>query len=90
MARMELLRCKKMDMVLSLIITISLALPFTGSCSSHGYSRSDFPEGFAFGSGASSYQVRYFGSAFFFFFSVQLVTLYSDSAVVRIENSTVI
>ncbi|XP_056861080.1 beta-glucosidase 3 isoform X3 [Raphanus sativus] len=57
MARMELLRCKKMDMVLSLIITISLALPFTGSCSSHVYSRrSDFPEGFAFGSGASSYQ----------------------------------
>nr|VDC79309.1 unnamed protein product [Brassica rapa] len=44
-----------MDLVLSLIITISLALPFTGRCS-YDYSRSDFPEGFAFGSGASSYQ----------------------------------
>ncbi|KAL0710037.1 hypothetical protein Bca4012_017015 [Brassica carinata] len=50
-----------MDRVLSLIITIILALSLTGRCS-HVYSRSDFPEGFAFGSGASSYQVRYFGS----------------------------
>uniref|UniRef100_A0A0D3B2T2 thioglucosidase n=1 Tax=Brassica oleracea var. oleracea TaxID=109376 RepID=A0A0D3B2T2_BRAOL len=39
-----------MDWVLSLIITISLALPFTGRCS-HVYTRSDFPKDFAFGSG---------------------------------------
>nr|VDC79310.1 unnamed protein product [Brassica rapa] len=44
-----------MDWVLSLIITISLALPFTGRCS-HVYTRSDFPEDFAFGSGTSAYQ----------------------------------
>ncbi|WZY81078.1 hypothetical protein YC2023_027462 [Brassica napus] len=50
-----------MDWVLSLIITISLALPFTGRCS-HVYTRSDFPEDFAFGSGTSAYQVRPFAS----------------------------
>ncbi|KAF8082995.1 hypothetical protein N665_0798s0033 [Sinapis alba] len=44
-----------MDRVLSLIITIILALSFTVRCG-HVYSRSDFPEGFSFGSGASSYQ----------------------------------
>ncbi|CAA7049799.1 unnamed protein product [Microthlaspi erraticum] len=44
-----------MAQILSLLVTIFLALASSGRCS-NVYSRKDFPEGFAFGAGASAYQ----------------------------------